>query len=88
MSAMDWLKLGLVLYIVCFMVVLVSMHHRNFMSRIRTGRTRRTVGILALVLAPLSLVVGILWLLWRVVCAFGHEIEVYAGFGEEAADRR
>jgi hypothetical protein len=86
MSTSDWLRLGPVIYGACFTVVIMSMHHGDFRSRIQEPRTRRTIGISALVLAPLSLVVGILALFYIAARAIGREVASYAGFDDEPID--
>ena len=88
MSGMDWLKLGFVIYMVCFAVVIMAMHRTSFIGGIRRLWVRRTAGISTLALAPLSLMAGILILVWLAMCAIGREIEDYAKFGRTPADEQ
>lgn len=83
-STKNWVELGLLIYIVCFWVVILSLHHGDFKSRVQELRTRRTIGVFALVMAPLSIVIGILALLYLALRWSGREIAAYAGFGGES----
>ena len=88
MSGMDWLKLGFVSYMACFAVVIMAMHRKSLLGGIHMLWVRRTAGISILALAPLSLVAGILILVWFAMCAIGREIEDYARFGRTPADEQ
>jgi hypothetical protein len=86
MSAGDWVRLGLLIYGVCFFAVLQFLHRWGFRRRVQRLRTRRIIGTLALALAPLALVIGVILAIWRVLRFTGREIATYAGFDGEEGD--
>jgi hypothetical protein len=88
MSGTDWLQLGLVLYVLCVAMMAMIMHHADFRSRIQQQHVRRSVGAIMLILAPESLVIIIIVLLYVFVRAMGHDIAVYAGFDGDAGDEQ
>lgn len=84
MSVNDWFQLALAIYIISFFLVMMGLHHGGFENYISDPRVRRTFGILALVLAPETImiyVVVITYLGLRLLC---REVAIYTGIPTRA----
>jgi len=87
-SSTQVLELVLAAYLFSTWIVAAVLHHGDFKSRIQELRTRRTIGISALALSPVTLVVILLALLYLGLRRIGHEIAVYVGFDEGVVDEQ
>ena len=88
LSLADWLGFYAALYAVSFVLAMAVLRSINsYDQRFKKYTTRPAVGWTVMVLAPLTLVLLILWVLWELVVIMKCGVTRFARLGDQAVEK-